>query len=54
MYALAIEGEVVLVGQAQEVLKNLKDIDERKRIEVASFQEGRGWVPLPLDLAHLA
>lgn len=50
MYALAIDGELVAANlKAEEVLRNLKDREEG-RIEVASFLEGKGWIPVCLEL----
>ena len=50
MYALALDGELVLTNVGRdELLKALAKVEEAEKIEVASFQKGRGWVPLCVD-----
>ena len=50
MYAIAIDGELLASGlKAEQVLENLKHREQDEKIEVASFREGEGWIPVCLD-----
>lgn len=56
MYAIAIDGELVASSiTASQVLANLKVKRDEGKVEVASFEVGRGWVAVCLDkFAHAA